>query len=117
MAKLTVEELLDTARARLQRLEPAQAQAAMAAGALMVDIRSESLRESDGVVRGSAFIQRNVLEWRVEQMQTAPRVIVMCNQGYQSSLAAATLRDLGVDATDLIGGFQAWRELGLPVER
>ena len=88
----------------------------MADGALLVDIRSEACaarRRRAGI----DLHPRNVLEWRVEQMQTAPRVIVMCNQGYQSSLAAATLRDLGLDATDLIGGFQAWREVGLPVER
>ena len=84
---------------------------------MLVDIRSERQRARDGVVPGSTFIARNVLEWRVEQMRAAPRVIVMCDEGYQSSLAAATLRDLGLDATDLAGGFQAWREAGLPVER
>ena len=115
MANRTIDELLTDARARLDRVEPDAAQAAMADGALLVDIRSESLRERDGVVPGSTFIQRNVLEWRVDQMQAAPRVIVMCNEGYQSSLAAATLRDLGLEATDLIGGFQAWRDAGLPV--
>ena len=89
----------------------------MDAGALLVDIRSESQRARDGVVPGSTFIARNILEWCVEQMQDAPSVIVMCDGGYQSSLAAATLRDLGLDATDIAGGFQAWREAGLPVER
>ena len=68
--------------------------------------------QRDGVVPGSTFIPRNVLEWRVEQLRAAERVIVMCDEGYQSSLAAATLRDLGLDATDLVGGFQAWREAG-----
>jgi rhodanese-related sulfurtransferase len=86
-------------------------------GAVLVDIRSESHRARDGVVPGAVFIPRNVLEWRVEQLRGADRVIVMCDEGYQSSLAAATLRDLGLDATDLVGGFQAWRETGLPVER
>ena len=117
MANRTIDELLTDARARLDRVEPDAAQAAMADGALLVDIRSESLRERDGVVPGSTFIQRNLLEWRVDQMQAAPRVIVMCNEGYQSSLAAATLRDLGLEATDLIGGFQAWRAAGLPLGR
>lgn len=84
-------------------------------GALMVDICSESQRARDGVVPGSMFIPRNTLEWRVEQMSAAPSVIVMCDAGYQSSLAAATLRDLGLDATDLVGGFQAWRAGALPV--
>ena len=117
MAHPTVDELLSAARARLERLDPSAAQAAMGDGALLVDIRSDSHRERDGVVPGSTFIPRNVLEWRVEQMQAAPRVIVMCDEGYQSSLAAATLRDLGLDATDLDGGFQAWRDAGLPLER
>ncbi len=115
MAKMTIEELLGAARARLQRLDPPAAQAAMAAGAQLVDVRSESQRQRDGVVPGATFIARNVLEWRVEQMQAAPRVIVMCDEGYQSSLAAATLRDLGLDATDLAGGFQAWRAGGFEV--
>ncbi len=86
-------------------------------GALLVDVRAESQRARDGIVPGSTFIARNVLEWRVEQMRSAPRVIVMCNEGYQSSLAAATLCELGLDATDLIGGFQAWRDAGLAVTR
>ena len=111
----TVEQLLAEARDRLDRVDPAAAQAAMADGALLIDIRSESQRAQDGVVPGSMFIPRNTLEWRVEQMRGAPTVIVMCDEGYQSSLAAATLRDLGLDATDLIGGFQAWRAGALPV--
>ncbi len=115
-AHSTIDELLSAARARLERVDPAAAQAAMSSGALLVDIRSDSQRAADGVVPGSTFIARNVLEWRVEQMQGAPSVILMCDEGYQSSLAAATLRDLGVGATDLDGGFQAWRAAGLPVE-
>ncbi len=111
-----IDLLLARARARLNRLDPEAAQAAMDDGALLVDIRSESQRERDGVVRGSTFIARNVLEWRVELMRTASSVIVTCDEGYQSSLAAATLRELGLDATDLTGGFQAWCEAGLPVE-
>ena len=116
MAKSTVEDLLSAARARLDRLDPAGARAAVESGALLVDIRSESQRERDGVVPGAMFIPRNCLEWRVEQMQGATRVILMCDEGYQSSLAAATLCDLGLDATDLAGGFQAWRTAGLRVE-
>jgi rhodanese-related sulfurtransferase len=98
----------------------------MAAGAVLVDIRSESQRERDGVVPGSVYIARNVLEWRADPASSwrDPRVsdpsrevIVMCNEGYQSSLAAANLKELGFEhATDLDGGFQAWREAGLPVE-
>ena len=116
MAGTTIDELLNGARARLERVDVHAAQAALDDGALLVDIRSESQRARDGVVPGSVFIPRNVLEWRVDQLRAAPRVIVMCDEGYQSSLAAATLRDLGLAATDLAGGFQAWREAGLPVE-
>ena len=115
MAQTTVDQLLSAARAQLQRVEPAAAHAALGEGALLVDVRSESQRATDGLVPGATYIPRNVLEWRVEQMRDAPRVIVMCNEGYQSSLAAATLRDLGLDATDVIGGFQAWRADALPV--
>ena len=122
----TINDLLAEARARLERLEPEQARAAVAAGALLVDIRSEAQRAADGTVPGALFFPRNVLEWRVDPASghADPRVpgpeaavILMCNEGYQSSLAAATLHDLGfVRATDLIGGFQAWRAAGLPVE-
>ena len=119
-------DLLADARTRLQRVEPERAYAAMQAGALLVDIRSEVQREADGVVPGALFFPRNVLEWRLDPASghADPRVpgpeaevIVMCNEGYQSSLAAATLQELGfARATDLVGGFQAWRAAGLPVE-
>src|SRR5687767_8543370 len=99
----------------------------MSAGAILVDIRSDSQREADGVVPGAVFIPRNVLEWRCDpaslhrdQRVCDPerRLIVMCDEGYQSSLAAANLRRLGLKrATDLAGGFQAWRTAGLPVYR
>ena len=121
-----VDELLEQARARLARVDPAAARAAIDAGAVLVDIRAESQRRRDGVVPGSVFIARNVLEWRCdpdgsdrdERVADPERpVIVMCDAGYQSSLAAATLKELGHDeATDLDGGFQAWRAAGLPVE-
>ena len=120
-----VDELLEQARARLARLDPAAARAAIDAGAVLVDIRAESQRERDGVVPGSVFVARNVLEWRCDPRgaHRDPRVadpersvIVMCDEGFQSSLAAATLQELGHDrATDLVGGFQAWRAAGLPV--
>jgi rhodanese-related sulfurtransferase len=122
----TADELLGEARGRLRRVDPRQASDAMASGAVLVDIRSESQRGRDGVVPGSVFIARNELEWRADPASTwrEPRVadpgrevIVMCNEGYQSSLAAATLKELGLErATDLIGGFQAWRAAGLPVQ-
>jgi rhodanese-related sulfurtransferase len=122
---MNVEQLLAAARGRLQRLEPHAARAAMEDGALLVDIRSESQRARDGVVPGSVFIPRNVLEWhcdptsasRDERVPPDAHVVVMCDEGYQSSLAAATLCDLGVDATDLVGGFQAWQAADLPLER
>jgi rhodanese-related sulfurtransferase len=122
----TVNDLLADARARLQRVEPERAYAAMRAGALLVDIRSEVQRQADGIVPGALFFPRNVLEWRLDPASghADPRVpgpgaqvIVMCNEGYQSSLAAASLQELGfARATDLVGGFQAWRAAGLPVE-
>src|SRR3954470_1816044 len=121
----SVEELLRDARAGLRRVDPAQASEAMAAGAVLVDIRAESQRRRDGEVPGAVFIPRNVLEWRCdprsehrdERVSDPGRpLIVMCNEGYQSSLAAATLRELGLErATDMEGGFQAWRASGLPV--
>ena len=98
----------------------------MERGALLIDIRAESQRAKDGVVPGAHFVPRNVLEWRLdpacehrdpELAQPGTHVIVMCNEGYQSSLAAATLQRLGVSATDVDGGFQAWRAAGLPVKR
>jgi rhodanese-related sulfurtransferase len=120
-----IDELLERARARLKRVDPAAARTAIDAGAVLIDIRAESQRERDGVVPGSVFIARNVLEWRCDPdgSHNDARVadperplIVMCNEGYQSSLAAATLQELGhADATDLDGGFQAWRAAGLPV--
>ena len=122
----TVNELLAESRERLRRLDPRQALAAMRAGSLLVDIRSEVQRDADGVVPGALFFPRNVLEWRLDPASghSDPRipgrdaeVILMCNEGYQSSLAAATLQELGfARATDLAGGFQAWRAAGLPVE-
>ena len=124
--RTTVDELLARARAGLRRVGPEEARAAIRGGALLVDIRSEVQREADGVVPGALFFPRNVLEWRLDPASghADPRVpglhaevIVMCNEGYQSSLAAATLQELGfARATDLDGGFQAWRAAGLPVE-
>ena len=120
----TIDQLLAQARSRLERLDPVAANAAMGREAVLVDIRAESQRARDGVVPGSVFIQRNVLEWRLdpasasrdERIDPGRKVILMCAGGYQSSLAAATLRDLGVDATDLDGGFEAWCAAGLPVQ-
>ena len=120
-----LEQLLQAARQRLRRLTPAQAVEAMAGGAVLVDIRSDSQRATDGHVPGAVFIARNVLEWRCapDSPWRDPRVsdperplVLMCDEGYQSSLAAAVLHDLGLPlATDLIGGFRLWRAEGLPV--
>jgi rhodanese-related sulfurtransferase len=125
MRRQTIGELLRESRARLDRLSAQRAHETMAGGALLVDIRSETQRHSDGVVPGALFIARNVLEWRLDPSSDHQHpsvggldreVILMCNEGYQSSLAAATLQTLGfARATDVIGGFQAWCDAGLPV--
>ena len=119
----SVDELLAGARARLRRVSADEAELAARDGALLVDIRSDSQRARDGVIPGSKFIPRNVLEWRCDPASewrdpevVGRRLIVFCNEGYQSSLVAAMLQQLGhADATDLIGGFQAWRAAGLEV--
>jgi rhodanese-related sulfurtransferase len=121
-----ISEVLEQARSRLDRLEPAGAWAAMRDGALLVDIRPQAQRAAEGEVPGALIIERNVLEWRLDPASDARlpeagsydlRVIVMCSAGYTSSLAAASLQDLGLSAaTDLDGGFQAWARAGLPVQ-
>jgi rhodanese-related sulfurtransferase len=121
-----ISQVLEQARSRLIRLGPAQAWAAMQAGALLVDSRPHAPRGAQGQVPGALVIERNVLEWRLDPASDARlpvagsydlRVIVMCSAGYTSSLAAASLQDLGLSAaTDLVGGFQAWARAGLPVE-
>jgi rhodanese-related sulfurtransferase len=120
----TIHELLVRSRNNLSRLEPSEAHAAQQAGALIVDIRPELNRKLEGEIPGSIVIERNVLEWRLDPRSDAriPAtsdecfVVVVCNEGYTSSLAAATLQELGVHrATDIIGGFRAWRSVGLPV--
>ena len=126
MPRRSVDELLAEARRRLRRVRPDEASAAIGEGAALVDIRSDSQRRRDGVVPGSIVVNRNELEWRADPASDyrdpriadpERRVILMCNEGYQSSLAAATLQELGLEqATDLEGGFQAWRMAGLPVE-
>jgi rhodanese-related sulfurtransferase len=122
----TIDDLLDEARVGLDRLGPGEAQAAVEEGALIIDVRSDHQREADGAVPGAIYHPRNVLEWRCDPdcEYRDPRIggldrhlIVMCNEGYASSFAAASLRAIGFTrATDLDGGFQAWRAAGLPVE-
>ena len=120
-----VGEILAQARGRLTRLGPQQAYDAMRAGALLVDIRPQAQRAAEGALPGALVVERNVLEWRLDPASDArlPEagdyrrpVIVVCSEGYASSLAAASLQDLGlVNATDLAGGFRAWAGSGLPV--
>jgi rhodanese-related sulfurtransferase len=128
MARMTIDELLAAARARLERVTVDELADALAAGALLVDIRGDAQRAADGVIPDAIFHPRNVLEWRADPSSghDDPRlsadltrhVIVVCNEGYQSSLAAATLQELGfTNATDLVGGFQAYASAGLPVAR
>jgi rhodanese-related sulfurtransferase len=121
----TIDRVLDRTRRRLRRLEPAQAALEQAEGALLVDTRTETQRTRDGEIPDALVVDRTVLEWRLDP--TSPshipqakdhtiRVIVICNEGYSSSLAAASLQDVGLlNATDVIGGFQAWKAAGLPV--
>ncbi len=120
----TIDQVLADARSRLDRLDPWQAYAAAAEGALLVDTRPAAQRAADGEIAGALLIERNVLEWRLDPVSAARlpeasydrQVIVVCSEGYSSSLAAATLQELGVrGATDLAGGFQAWKQAGLPV--
>ena len=122
-----IDQVLDEARARLARLTPQEAAAEQAGGALLVDMRPYEQRSKDGEIPGAIVIDRNVLEWRLDPTSAFRipevtdhnlRVIVICNEGYSSSLAAASLQDLGlVGATDVVGGFQSWRDAGLPIAR
>lgn len=119
----SLEQLLDDARSRIERLTPVQAQRAAARGATIVDIRPAWQRAVDGEVPGSLIIERNHLEWRLHPASDARlasvgashRWIVLCTEGYTSSLAAASLRSLGIDASDVDGGIHAWRRAGLPI--
>ncbi len=123
---MNIDELLAAARSRLTRVTAEQASQAMADGAVLVDIRADSQLERDGTIPGAVVIPRNVLEWRADpacdfhdprlSQRTGPLMLI-CAEGYQSSLAAATLHDLGIaDATDVIDGFDGWRDAGLPVD-
>jgi len=122
-----VEQVLTAARARLRRMSPDEALEAVArVDAVLVDIRPTSQRAIEGSIQGAVVIERNVLEWRLDPGSTARlpiasgpdlQVIVFCSQGHASSLAAAALQDIGLwRATDIIGGFKAWRATSLPTE-
>ena len=122
-----IDNFLERARRELKRLQPEQAAQAMKEGALLVDTRPVEQRRRDGEVPGAIVVDRNVLEWRLDPSCPAhlgvsssvdATIIVMCNEGFSSSLAASTLQRLGLrHATDMIGGFQAWAACGLPVQR
>ena len=123
----TIDDLLAEARERIERVTPHEAAARIAEGAYLVDIRPAAQRRREGEVPGSLIVERNVLEWRFDPLSDARlpeatgydvEVIVLCSEGYSSSLAADSLRALGLARTsDVIGGFQAWAEAGLPVLR
>ena len=121
---LSVVDLLASARAGLLRLDPRRTQQAWEAGAVLVDIRPAAQRAEEGEVPGAMLVERNVLEWRFDPASDTRlplasydlHVIVLCSEGYTSSLAAAALQDLGLHrATDLAGGFHAWKSAGHPV--
>nr|WP_245665804.1 rhodanese-like domain-containing protein [Actinoplanes subtropicus] len=122
-----IAEILAGARARLRRVGPHETAEALERGAVLIDIRPAAQRAEFGEIPGAVIIERNVLEWRLDPRSDARlpfaesydlEVIVTCQEGYTSSLAAAALQDLGLHrATDLAGGFAAWRDAGLPVRR
>jgi rhodanese-related sulfurtransferase len=120
----SIEEILAAARARLVRITPDQAYRETSGDGVLVDIRPAAQRAEEGEIPGSAVIERNHLEWRLDPACAARlpwvtgydhRIIVICQEGYTSSLAAAALHDLGLlRATDVVGGFRAWAADGLP---
>ena len=120
----SIDQVLAAARDRLVRLTPAEARAAWADGAVVVDIRPVAQRTAEGELPGALVIERNVLEWRFDPASDARlpeatgydvEVVVLCSEGYTSSLAADALRDLGLTrSTDVVGGYQAWAAAGLP---
>lgn len=127
MSPLTADDLLERARRTLARLEPTDAWAAAQAGtALLVDSRSDDARRRSGVIPGSVHAPLSVLYWRADRAsphndpriaESGRRLVILCADGYSSSIAAATLQELGhVDATDVNGGMNAWLRAGLPLE-
>ncbi len=118
----SIDEALAEARGRLDRLSPREAYAVQERGGLLVDIRPPAYRDVEGSIPGACAVERNVLEWRFDPQSEARLpvtsydlpIVVVCNEGYASSLAAAALVDLGLRATDLVGGYRAWRAAGLP---
>ena len=125
-SRRTIDDLLAAARSRLHRLTAVEAHAAAQQGAVIVDIRPQEQRRRTGVVPGALFFPRNHLEWRVDPTSewahpavSDPEtlIVLMCNEGYATSLAAVTLHDMGFTrATDMVDGFDGWRAAGLPIE-
>jgi rhodanese-related sulfurtransferase len=123
---MTIDEALAAARARLRRLGPAEAAEAARNGAWLVDTRPQFQRTAHGEIPGAIVIERNHLEWRLDPTSSAriPEAtdhdiawLVLCQEGYSSSLAAASLQAIGLEnATDVIGGFEAWKAAGLPID-
>ncbi len=121
----TVDEMLDDARSRLTRVGPRDAAQMLDEGAKLVDIRPAWQRAGTGEIPGSIVIERNHLEWRLHpsssarlpQARPGQQWIIVCTEGYTSSLAADSLNSLGIVATDIVGGFEAWRRAGLPTVR
>jgi len=123
---LNVDQLLVRARERLVRVDAARAAEELAAGALLIDIRPADQRAAQGDIPGATVIDRNALEWRLDPSSPwhvasvgdhDTRIILICAEGFQSSLAAANLQEMGlVNATDVIGGFESWAAAGLPVQ-
>jgi rhodanese-related sulfurtransferase len=121
MTRPAIAALLEAARKGLDRVQATDLESEIAAGALVVDTRPIEQRRRDGDLHGALIIDRNVLEWRLdptspdhisEVTDSSRRIIIVCNEGYSSSLAAATLRQLGLArVSDLVGGFQAWKRL------
>jgi rhodanese-related sulfurtransferase len=118
---MSLDELMQRAEERIRRYLPVEAQAAVEHGAVLVDIRSGESRQRFGVIPGAVHVPRTVLEWRVASDDwrnpalDGKRLILVCDQGYSSVLAAATLVELGCDVGDVIGGFDAWLAARLPV--
>ena len=119
---MSLDELFERAAAAIRRYLPEEARAAAEHDALLVDIRSADARRRDGVIPGAVHVPRTVLEWRTEPggewrnaLLDGRRLILVCDHGYSSVLAAATLVDLGLDCGDLLGGFRGWAEAGMPV--
>lgn len=125
VAPSTVDDLLARARTGWTRLTAVEAYAAVQDGALLVDTRTEPQRARTGDLPGALVIDRTVLEWRLDptgpnrvpEAEHRPRIVVVCRQGYSSSLAARSLRDLGLDATDVVDGVEGWIAAGLPMTR